>query len=78
MNYSEAKEKVEAGGEARRSAWPTDRKIRLATIGDYDYINYPNLDGVIVSDCPSQKCDCKICIYNPTPDDKLGEDWTIL
>lgn len=75
MNFSEAEQHVKAGGEARRDTWNDGQKIRLSHIGDNDFINYDKLDGLIVLECPNRKCDCHVCIFNPSEDDKKAEDW---
>lgn len=77
MDYAYAIEKVKQGSHARRENW-VDNKIRMATYGDQDHINVSHLSGIIVSECPSRKCDCVVCIYNATEEDKQAQDWVVL
>ena len=78
MTYEEAEQQVLKGKEATRSGWENKQKIRMGQLSDFDYINYDNLTSVIVSECAERKCDCIICLYNPTPADQQAQDWEIL
>lgn len=53
-----------------------EKKIRPAQPEDQEYIGEVNTDGVYVEDCHKDN-DCKIRIYNFTPDDKNAEDWEV-
>ncbi len=78
MNYGEARSKVLEGTPVRESSWKGDRKIRLATDGDVDYLNFDSLDGLIVTDCPSKECDCVVCLYQPTEAETLSKNWEVV
>lgn len=78
MNYSEALNAVNNGQKSRRSSWKEQRHIRKSSEGDKDFLDFPDLDKVIIDDCPKRECDCVVCIYQATADDMLATDWEIL
>lgn len=76
-NYVTAREQVLAGKKAYIESLKDDFLIRIATIADQDYINYDNIEGLVVIECKKPVCDCQIRIYHPTTEHQLANDWVI-
>lgn len=78
MNLQEAKDKIITDSiRVKSPSWDSCKIIRKAILSDEDYINYPH-QGIIVEDCTNRKCDCKIAIYIPTPDDEQLNDFEVV
>lgn len=78
MTYTSAKEEIKRGAKVRRPSWARGRHLRMGNEGDRDFIDQDNIEGMIVDDCPQRHCDCEICIYNPTPEDLVAEDFEVV
>jgi hypothetical protein len=78
MNYAEARTSVNNGGKARRTSWKESRQIRKSTEADRDFIDFPDLDKVLIDECPKRNCDCVVCIYQPIPEDMMADDWELV
>lgn len=78
MNYTDARKEVLDGAKARRQSWQEERHLRKGNLGDRDFINFDDIENIIVDDCPKRHCDCDVCIYNPNEADQLAEDWELV
>lgn len=77
MNYEQAKEKIAEGNQITRAGWELCKIIRAPKETDNDHINY-DLTGLIIESCEDRICDCKIGIFQPTPEDEKATDYIIV
>ena len=78
LPYEIAEEFVKGGrATAKRAAWANCKIIRLWNVGDADYVDLNNTDGVIMEECDEKICDCKIGVYFATDEDAAAEDWIV-
>lgn len=68
---------VKIGKYAYRKGWGECQVIRSAEESDRDFINFEP-KGLIVSDCKRRVCDCRVVIYQQTPEDGKAVDWVVV
>jgi|GEM_PF-3760401 len=74
MTWKQVQHLINDGKKVFRAEWEECKYVRKAVDSDIEFINYP-VENAVVEDCNKRKCDCKIIIYTPSPEDARANDW---